>query len=125
MKNKRGLTITGMQILGTDMSMLFNREFNAGEGLENEVEDVEAVVVDVPNNDKLLRFKLTKSGVVFDKEIEISEPFHPVEFGRWLLKHCEPAWVDGMLTWKCGEHYVDTLYLYKMFEIKKATNPLL
>lgn len=41
---------------------------------------------------------------------------HPVQFGRWLLKYCEPTWDEGFLTWSYEGKLIDTKELYDVFE---------
>lgn len=45
---------------------------------------------------------------------------HPVQFGRWLLKYCEPVWDEGFLTWSHEGKLIDTKELYDVFEAQCA-----
>jgi hypothetical protein len=68
----------------------------------------------VQKNIKVVRIKLKDEDTV--DGVKFVDFIHPVHFARWLLKHCEPAWIDGALTWKYGEEYKDTLELYNIYK---------
>jgi hypothetical protein len=81
---------------------------------------------DTPKYDPLRKIDTKKPDEVISQEEWLAkrdimmplpkpEP-HPVHFGRWLLKHCETATVDGFFTWKYGEEYKDTLELYNIYK---------
>jgi len=62
-------------------------------------------------------WKFTKAGLIQAMGDELTpRHLHPISFGRWLLKHATPKFVDvQFLTWAYKGKCYDTSELYELY----------